>query len=110
MRKAGYDDVERGERGNTEEHLSVTQFKVMKEQERLDVLESKIEKREQTLQRIEKKTKVKNEVANTFTEIEQMGQSTMMGKVQFTQKEAAELKTLAKAGVTAKAEITDLKR
>ena len=28
MRKAGYDDVERGERGSSEEHLTVTQFKV----------------------------------------------------------------------------------
>ena len=28
MRAAGYDDVERGERGSTEEHLTVTQFKV----------------------------------------------------------------------------------
>ena len=38
MRNAGYTDVERGERGRSEEHLSVTQFKVMKEQERLTEL------------------------------------------------------------------------
>ena len=30
-----YTDVERGERGSTEEHLTVTQFKVQREQERL---------------------------------------------------------------------------
>jgi hypothetical protein len=35
MLKAGYDDVERGERGSSEEHLTVTQFKVEKEQARL---------------------------------------------------------------------------
>ena len=35
MREAGYDDVERGERGSSEEHLTVTQFKVEKEQARL---------------------------------------------------------------------------
>lgn len=35
MQSAGYVDVERGERGSTEEHLTVTQFKVLKEQERL---------------------------------------------------------------------------
>ena len=34
MRNAGYTDVERGERGSTEEHLTVTQFKVQREQER----------------------------------------------------------------------------
>ena len=35
MRNAGYHDVERGQRGSTEEHLTVTQFKVQQEQQRL---------------------------------------------------------------------------
>ena len=35
MRDARYDDVERGERGSSEEHLTVTQFKVQQEQARL---------------------------------------------------------------------------
>ena len=35
MRDAGYDDLERGERGSSEEHLTVTQFKVEREKERL---------------------------------------------------------------------------
>ena len=38
MRNAGYTDVERGERGSSEEHLTVTQFKVLKERERLTEL------------------------------------------------------------------------
>ena len=33
MRDAGYEDVERGERGSSEEHLTVTQFKVQQEQQ-----------------------------------------------------------------------------
>ena len=40
MRAAGYTDVERGQRGSTEEHLTVTQFKVQAEQERLAGLEA----------------------------------------------------------------------
>ena len=40
MRAAGYADVERGQRGSTEEHLTVTQFKVQAEQERLADLEA----------------------------------------------------------------------
>ena len=39
MRAAGYDDVERGERGSSEEHLTVTQFKVEQEQHRLKELD-----------------------------------------------------------------------
>ena len=35
MITAGYTDIERGEYGSTEEHLTVTQFKVEREQERL---------------------------------------------------------------------------
>lgn len=35
MQAAGYTDVLRGERGSTEEHLTVTQFKVQQEKQRL---------------------------------------------------------------------------
>lgn len=35
MQKAGYTDLQRGERGSSEEHLTVTQFKVAQEEERL---------------------------------------------------------------------------
>ncbi|NBI68151.1 recombinase [Pseudoflavonifractor sp. 60] len=40
MRNAGYDDLERGERGSSEEHLTVTQFKVERERERLAQLQA----------------------------------------------------------------------
>ena len=50
LRAAGYTDVERGERGSSEEHLTVTQFKVMKEQERLSELQ-------------ETKTEIQSEIA-----------------------------------------------
>ena len=39
MRNAGYDDLERGERGSSEEHLTVTQFKAEREKERLAQLQ-----------------------------------------------------------------------
>ena len=66
MRAAGYTDVERGERGSTEEHLTVTQFKVQQETTRLEVLEAQVEKKELQLQKIEQKTKVKKSQAATF--------------------------------------------
>lgn len=42
MRSAGYLDVERGERGSTEEHLTVTQFKVKAEQRRLEAVSEQV--------------------------------------------------------------------
>ena len=57
MRNAGYTDVERGERGSSEEHLTVTQFKVMQEQERLSKLADKVERQEQAIQHNDSKLK-----------------------------------------------------
>ena len=109
MRAAGYTDVERGERGSTEEHLTVTQFKVEKETARLEVLETQVEKKEQQLQQIEQKTKVQKTVAATFSEIDSMGRKTLTGKLELTPKEGEMLKDLAKKGISADATIADLK-
>lgn len=54
MVAAGYTDVERGERGSTEEHLSVTQFKVQQEKQRLAELAEKEEQVKEQLSRLEK--------------------------------------------------------
>ena len=66
MRNAGYDDVERGERGSSEEHLTVTQFKVMKETEKLEALEEEYEKGESEYQSLVDKTKVRKTVKKGF--------------------------------------------
>lgn len=49
MFAAGYTDVERGERGSTEEHLTTVQFKVMKEQEALDTIMAQQQSTEQAV-------------------------------------------------------------
>ena len=110
MYDAGYTDVERGERGSTEEHLTVTQFKVQQEAARLEVLEAQTEKKEQQLQRIEQKTKIKKSQATTFDEIDSMGRKTFTGKIEFTPHEADQLKNLAKKAISASAVIADLKK
>ena len=110
MRAAGYTDVERGERGNSEEHLTVAQFKTEREKERLAVLERQVEKKEKALQKVEQKIEVQKGTAATFAEIDNMGRRTLMGKVEFSQQEAENLKQLAKKGVAADTTIKDLQR
>ena len=110
MRAAGYTDVERGERGSSEEHLTVTQFKAEREQERLAVLERQVEKKEKALQKVEQKIEVQKGTAATFAEIDNMGRRALMGKVEFSQQEAEDLKQLAKKGVAANTTIKDLQR
>ena len=55
MRQAGYNDVERGERGSSEEHLTVTQFKVEQEQARLTELAERSDQKEQQAAALDKK-------------------------------------------------------
>ena len=55
MRAAGYTDVERGERGSSEEHLTVTQFKVEREQERLAGLTEQTQQKAQEVASLENK-------------------------------------------------------
>lgn len=109
MRNAGYDDVERGERGSTEEHLTVTQFKVMKETEKLEALEEKFEKSESEYQSLVDKTKVRKTVKKGFDEIEEIGKTNFFGKVEMTQDDCTYLKERAKLSMIQETQITDLK-
>ena len=83
MRAAGYTDVERGERGSTEEHLTVTQFKVQAEQQRLEAVTGQVaqaeqsledaksatEKQKKKLEALKKETQAANSVAMTAHEM-----------------------------------------
>ena len=110
MRAAGYDDVERGERGSSEEHLTVTQFKVAKEQERLKFLDGQIERKTYALHKIEQKTKAQKAIIASFADIENMGKKNLLGKIELSQQEIAQLKQLAKNDLLAESKIKDLQR
>ena len=70
MREAGYTDVERGERGSSEEHLTVTQFKVEREQARLaELQETKSEVLTEIGQLQEDKAKAEKSTKEAQTEL-----------------------------------------
>ena len=118
MKAAGYTDVARGERGSTEEHLTVTQFKVAQEQQRLedvtaqiaqteqalDTAQAAVEKKQKELQSLQRQTKEQRTTALTVQEIRSMGKKTIIGNVTFTPSECDTLKDYAVSGILAKAE------
>lgn len=110
MRAAGYDDVERGERGSSEEHLTVTQFKITQEQERLKVLDGQIERKTNALHKIEQKIKTQKSLAAIFADIDSMGKKNLLGKIELSQQETAQLKQLAKNNLLAEITINDLQQ
>ena len=118
MKAAGYTDVERGERGSTEEHLTVTQFKVAQEQQRLedvtaqiaqteqalDTAQAAVEKKHKELQSLQKQAKEQRTAALTVQEIRSMGKKTITGNITLTPSECNTLKDYAVNGILAKAE------
>ena len=123
MKAAGYTDVERGERGSTEEHLTVTQFKVAQEQQRLEdvtaqiaqteqalgTAQAAVEKKQKELQSLQKQTKEQRTAALTVQEIRSMGKKTITGNITLTPSECSTLKDYAVNGILAKAENSRLK-
>ena len=124
MRVAGYTDVERGERGSTEEHLTVTQFKVQREQERLDSLTAQIDQKEQHLTQtnktlsktekelvaIQKKAAVTKDALIHAQDMESLGKRTLLGNYSLTEDELSALKKQAAHGYVVDVENRQLKQ
>ena len=124
MRAAGYTDVERGERGSTEEHLTVTQFKVQREQERLDSLTAQIDQKEQHLTQtnktlsktekelaaIQKKAAVTKDALIHAQDMESSGKRTLLGNYSLTEDELSALKKQAAHGYVVDVENRQLKQ
>ena len=124
MRTAGYTDVERGERGSTEEHLTVTQFKVQREQERLDSLTAQIDQKEQHLTQtnktlsktekelaaIQKKAAVTKDALIHAQDMESLGKRTLLGNYSLTEDELSSLKKQATHGYVVDVENRQLKQ
>ena len=119
MRNAGYTDVERGECGSTEEHLTVTQFKLQAEQHRLETVTGQVEQAEQSLadakaatekqkkklEALQKETQAAKSVAMTAHEIESMGKKNpITGNVTMTADECRTLKDYAVSSFAEKSE------
>ena len=119
MKAAGYTDVERGERGSTEEHLTVTQFKVQAEQQRLETVTGQVaqaeqsladakaatEKQKKKLEALQKETKAAKAIALTVQDIEAMGKKATFGNnITLTPDECDTLKRYATNGILFNAE------
>ena len=124
MRAAGYTDVERGERGSTEEHLTVTQFKVQAEQQRLDAVSGQVaqaeqslenakaatEKQKKRLEALQRETKTAKTIALMVQDIEAMGKkNSITGNISLTPDQSDTLKRYAVNGIIANADNKRLK-
>ena len=112
MQKAGYDDVERGERGSSEEHLTVTQFKVQQEQARLAELTEQNRQQEQQAATLGRQIeKIQNQQVNVAA-IEKIEAKSVpfSSKVAVEREDFERLSTLAKKYITAEKKESKLQK
>ena len=112
MRDAGYDDVERGERGSSEEHLTVTQFKVQQEQARLAELTEQNRQQEQQVATLGRQIeKIQNQQVNVAA-IEKIEAKSVpfSSKVAVEREDFERLSTLAKKYITAEKKESKLQK
>ena len=112
MRDAGYDDVERGERGSSEEHLTVTQFKVQQEQARLAELTEQNRQQEKLAATLGSKIeKIQNQRVDVRS-IEKIVATSIpfSSKVAVEREDFDRLSTLAKKYVTAEKKESKLQK
>lgn len=102
MKDVGYDNVERGECGSSEEHLTVIQFKVQQEQERLGKLTERTEQKAQEAASLEKKIdKIqKQQIAVQSVEQIEAKPVPLSSKVMLERSEYETLATAAKKYIT----------
>ena len=124
MKAAGFNDIERGERGSTVEHLSVIEYKTLKETERADamaaeadrkkrtveMLDEKAGKREKFIERLDDRIAVKKKAVATIEQIENIGKPALLGGYIVTSDEMEILKTLSKRSITDKKIAADMKK
>ena len=101
MTEKGFKGFQRGEYGSTAEHLTSLQYQIKQDTQRLDKLQQRIQK-EQV------KYKSSHQIFKTYNEIDSMGQKTFTGKMAISKEDYKELTTLAKEGITSRAEIIKL--
>lgn len=112
MLAAGYIDVERGERGSSEEHLTVTQFKVERERERLaDLSEKTVQKSQEATALDRKIDKIKKQqIAVQSVEKIEAKPVPLSSKVMLERSEYETLAAVAKRYITQERKNPNCKR
>ena len=125
MKAAGYDDIERGERGSTAENLSVIEYKTLKETERAAVMTAEADKKQQDVDELDEKAgkkkkyiekldgdiTVKKKVKANFEIIDNIGKyNKIFNTYTVLAGDMDDLKTLAKKSYTDSKKANDMKK
>lgn len=107
MQKAGYTDLERGQRASTIEHLSALDYKIQQDQKQANELDEKIQEMDAYFSKLEQRGKV---IESTSKEISAMAHPALIGsKITLEETDWKEVKALAKEALVLRSRLSDLK-
>jgi len=109
MRAADYEDIERGERGSTAEHLSVIEYKTEKAGERLVGMEDRIAEEEMRLEAILTDRQDIEHIEAYANDVSRMGKYNDSGLIEVTEKQHGILTTLAREGLYSRRTLQELR-
>jgi hypothetical protein len=101
MQEAGFTGFQRGELGSTSENLTSLQYQIAKDKERLADIQERIQEENVRYEPA-------HNIHKTVSEIENMGQKTITGKIAVSKDDYQQLTALAKEGITSRGEIRSL--
>lgn len=108
MQKAGYTDLERGQRASTAEHLSILDYKIRQDQKQADGLDEKIREMDAYLAKLEQRSKA---VKASSQQISGMARPALLSnKVTLEPEDWSKVKALAKETLVLRGKVSDQKR
>jgi len=110
MRQAEFNDLERGVRGSTTEHLSVLNYKIQQDNETLARIEQEVETQQKELATVSKQLTVEWRIGKTFRELDELGRKKMFGKVTVAAQDFKDMISLAKEGILSRGKIHTLEQ
>jgi len=105
MRSAGYPDFERGIRGSTAEHLSVTEYKVKQDLLTIEMLKDRIEEKQIQENWLQQSISELQPAKGAVDDIDSIGRKTVTGRIQMSVEDCDKIKSLAKEGVVSRSTI-----
>lgn len=109
MQAAGYDDIQRGQRGSTAEHLDVLDYKIQQDTQRVAALEQDVQAKQKQSAVLDKKLVVKEKAASDLSMLDAIGKKNLVGQTVLTPEELKSVKAIVKKEAKAQEKISELK-
>lgn len=110
MKEVGYDNIQRGEKGSTTEHLDVLDFKIQQDTKRVVALEQDVQARQQQVSDLNQKLAVRTKIGVTYQDIDELAKRGKTGKIVLAPEDWETVSGMAKIGVVAKINTENLQK